>query len=131
MKPLHFDQAVKNIRSRDPRFELEAYSFLSEALNNSVSQLKEEKQPNRHVSAAELLHGFKDIALKQYGPMAITLLNEWGLKQTSDIGDMVFQLIDEGMFGKQDSDALEDFSGVFDFHEVFTKPYLPKNEKSV
>lgn len=127
MKPLHFDQAVKSIRSRDPRFEVEAYQFLSEALNQSVIELKEESKPNRHVTAEELLLGFRDLALKEYGPMAITLLNEWGLYTTSDIGTMVFQLIDEGVFGKQDSDQPEDFCDVYDFHKAFTKPYLPKD----
>ena len=129
MKPLHFDQAVKNIRERDARFETEAYTFLSEALNTTVSKLTESKQPNRHVTAQELLFGFRDLALKEYGPMAITLLEEWGLKQTADIGDMVFQLIEEGLFGKQDSDAIEDFHGVFDFQEAFTQPYQPKSQR--
>ncbi len=127
MQPIHFDQAIKNIRSRDPRFEVEAYIFLSEALNSSVSQLKDGTQPNRHVTAPELLYGLRDLALKQYGPMAFTLLNEWGLHKTDDIGEMVFQLIDEGMFGKQESDSIEDFHGVFDFQETFSKPYLPKS----
>ncbi len=130
MKPLHFDQAVHNIRERDPRFETEAYTFLSEALNTTVSTITESKQPNRHVTAQELLFGFRDLALKEYGPMAITLLEEWGLDKTADIGDMVFQLIGEGMFGKQDSDTIEDFHDVFDFQDAFTRPYLPRSQKS-
>ena len=38
---------------------------------------------------------------------------------------MVFHLIEEGMFGKQDSDTREDFSNAFSFHEAFSMPFLP------
>jgi uncharacterized repeat protein (TIGR04138 family) len=39
---------------------------------------------------------------------------------------MVFHLIDEQMFGKQDSDTKEDFAGAYDFDEAFVKPFQPK-----
>ena len=58
--------------------------------------------------------------------MASTLLSEWGLNQCSDVGDMVFLLIEEQVFGKQDSDTKEDFSDVYSFQEAFVAPYLPK-----
>jgi uncharacterized repeat protein (TIGR04138 family) len=51
---------------------------------------------------------------------------EWGLRESSDIGEMVFHLIDEQMFGKQDSDTKEDFAGAYDFDEAFVKPFQPK-----
>ena len=39
---------------------------------------------------------------------------------------MVFLLIAEGMFGKQDSDSREDFIEYFSFDDVFVTPFLPK-----
>ena len=57
--------------------------------------------------------------------MAFTLLREWGVHSCSDVGDMVFELIEEGMFGKQDSDTREDFADHYDFAEAFLLPYLP------
>ena len=59
--------------------------------------------------------------------MALTLLQEWGVTQCSDVGDMVFELIEEGMFGRQDSDTREDFANHYDFSEAFLSPYLPKD----
>ena len=39
---------------------------------------------------------------------------------------MVFNLIRAGIFGKTDSDRLEDFCDGYDFHEAFVKPFLPE-----
>jgi uncharacterized repeat protein (TIGR04138 family) len=58
--------------------------------------------------------------------MGSTLMKEWGIRQCRDIGEMVFQLIDEGMFGKQDSDSLDDFSEIFDLEDALSRPFLPK-----
>ena len=60
--------------------------------------------------------------------MASTMMTEWGITSCSDIGAMVFQLIEEGVFGKQDSDTLEDFSEIFPLIETLEAPFKPKNE---
>jgi uncharacterized repeat protein (TIGR04138 family) len=61
--------------------------------------------------------------------MASTLMEEWGVRRCQDVGDMVFLLIEEQVFGKQESDRREDFSGDFDFIESLVAPFLPKGEK--
>jgi len=58
--------------------------------------------------------------------MAGTLMNEWNVKQCEDVGKMVFNLVEEGMFGKQDSDKKEDFIPLYTFYDAFTAPFLPK-----
>lgn len=129
MQALRFDAAVDNILKRDDRFDSGAYFFLQEALDFTLKRAKEENNgENRHVSGGELLHGFRDFALQEFGPMSLTLLGEWGIHQCTDIGDMVFHLIEEGMFGKQDSDSREDFGNIFTFYEAFEAPFLPNSE---
>lgn len=128
---MHFDTALENILAKDTRFEAGAYYFLKEALDFTVSSDSKQKLVNsKHVSAKELLYGFKEYALKEYGPMASTLLSEWGIHNCTDIGDMVFLLIEEGMFGKQDSDSPDDFKHYYDFNEAFVLPFLPQSEVS-
>ncbi|NNM30881.1 MAG: hypothetical protein HKO57_15280, partial [Akkermansiaceae bacterium] len=126
MNALRFDAAVDNILSRDKRFEAAAYFFLKDALDYTLKRTKEESGEERHVSGEELLLGFRDCSLEEFGPMAGTLLREWGVRSCSDIGDMVFHLIEEGMFGKQDSDTKEDFRDLFDFDDTFLKPFTPR-----
>lgn len=127
MQPAQFEHAIENILRRDSRFDPQAYLFLKDALDFTLKRAAEDNagQP-RHVSGRELLLGFRDLALQEFGPMAHTLMAEWGLDSTRNVGEMVFHLIDEQMFGKQDSDTLEDFENIFDFDEAFAVPFVPK-----
>lgn len=129
MRVSHFDQAVEQIYSRNQKIAKEAYYLLQDALDYTTEKSKEDGAASNHVSAAELLEGFKKYSLDQFGPMAATLFAEWNLTKCSDIGEMVFSLIDEGIFSKQDSDRPEDFVDLFDFAEVFVEPFLPKHKQ--
>lgn len=127
MQAMQFEQSVVSILKRDKRFDAQAYFFLKDALDFTLKRIAETNGGQaRHVSGPELLAGFRDFALEQFGPMASTLMIEWNITQCQDIGDMVFLLIEEQVFGKQDSDKKEDFSEVFDFQASLTSPFLPK-----
>ena len=125
-----FQDAIAVIVQRDPRFEPDAYLFLKEALDFTVKRSKEnsEDDANRHVSGPELLKGFRDCALEQFGPMASTLLREWGIEECRHVGEMVFSLIGEQVFGKQDSDTLDDFTNIYQFKEAFEDSFLPGSQ---
>ena len=58
-------------------------------------------------------------------------MSEWSIRKCQDVGDMVFHLIEEQVFGKQDSDKKEDFSEVFDFEASLITPFLPKSKAAV
>ena len=127
MQAPRFDAAVENILDREKRFETGAYFLLKDALDFTLKRAREENDgEERHVSGKELLAGFRDHALHEYGPMAHTLLREWGVHSCTDVGEMVFHLIEEGMFGKQDSDSKEDFRDIYDFDDAFVTPFLPE-----
>ena len=122
-----FEDAIKRIIQKDNRFDEDAYYFLKEALDYTAQEASlKSVEHSRHVSAEQLLYGFRDLALKEFGPMASTLFQEWGIKSCSDVGDIVFLLINEGVFGKQDNDAPEDFVEVYSFQSAFVDPYLPR-----
>ena len=73
----------------------------------------------------ELLEGVRQYALKEFGPLVITVFESWGIRACEDIGRMVFNLIDAGVFGKTEEDSMEDFKSVYDFQEAFVKPFAP------
>jgi uncharacterized repeat protein (TIGR04138 family) len=130
MKALQFEQAVEAILKREKRYDPLAYLFLKEALDFTLKRAAEANNGEpRHVSGTELCIGYRDLALEQFGPMAATLMHEWGVRESADIGEMVFHLIDEQMFGKQDSDTKEDFAAAFDFDEAFVAPFEPKKKR--
>lgn len=127
MQPTQFTDAVQSVIQREPQYDLGAYYFLKDALDFTVKRVMEDNDgEHRHVSASELLIGFRDLALQEFGPMASTMMAEWGLSSCSDIGQMVFLLIEEGVFGKQDSDTREDFAELYPLQETLEAPFLPK-----
>lgn len=129
MQPVQFQQAIEVIRRKDPRFDPAAYFFLKDALDFTLKRAQEAAGPEAtspHVTGPQLLAGFRDLALREFGPMAATLFNEWGVRSCTHVGDLVFHLIDAGIFGKQDSDTRDDFREIYDFDDAFVKPFLPR-----
>jgi len=127
MQKIGFAEALDRIVAADPRFDREGYAFLRDALDFTIKSRKKSKtELSRHVSGPELLDGVRQYALKEYGPMVPTVLGYWGIQKCEDIGDMVFNLIKTGVFGKTESDSIEDFHNGYDFDEAFVKPFLPE-----
>ena len=128
MAHLNFDQAIIKIRSTDNRFTPGAYHFIRQSLDHSIQRLGRnapEKKP-AHVSGKELLEGFRDLALKEFGPMAKTVLGEWGIFRCSHVGEIVFQLVQHGILGKSETDKPDDFQEIWTFTEAFESPFQPK-----
>ena len=100
----------------------DAYTFVREAVNFSVSRLSEP----RHVSALELLEGCKLYVQEQYGLLAQSVLESWRIKSADDIGNIVFELINAGLLSADPNDSREDFSVKFDLfdRDVFRVKYM-------
>ena len=147
MQKSDFSDCLDALVAADPRFEKEAYLFVREALDWTLKRQEQagaalrkaqkrsgkdsstaKDEPERHVSGQQLVAGARDLALGEWGPMAITVLAHWGISSTSDIGAIVYNLIDARIFGKNEGDSRTDFDDVFSFHEAFVRPYLPAAE---
>lgn len=121
-----FRAALEKIIEADPRFRFDAYVFVSEALTATAKRLGRSRKKTvreRHISGQELAEGAADFAEHSFGPLAYSVFREWGIKTTRDIGDIVFHLIDAGIFSKTPEDSIEDFDNVFDLRERLT-PHL-------
>src|SRR5438046_2715343 len=126
MQKIGFAEALDSIVASDPRYQRDAYIFLRDALDFTTKQQKKVKGVSvRHVTGPELLDGVRRYALKEFGPMVVTVFDSWGIHSCEDIGHMVFNLIDAGVFGKTEQDSIEDFKKVYDFEEAFVKPFAP------
>lgn len=114
------------IQAKDPRFQSDAYHFVREALDHTQKAIvKENKGKMRHVSGQELLSGIREFALAQFGPMTITVLEEWGVHTCQDFGDIVFNMVETGWLAKTEQDTRADFHDGYDFIEAFRHPFLP------
>ncbi len=127
---------IAELIEKDCRYRLDAYAFVFEALNFAQQELQMGKEipsepvqtekgelaesgPQKHVTGQELCEAIRDYALRQYGYMAKTVLNTWGIQSTSDIGEIVFNLIEIGQMRKTPEDNREDFADLYDFETAF------------
>ena len=108
-----------DILAKDDRFDSRAYDFVLRVIAEASDDAK------GHVTGMELLDYFRDLALDAYGPLAYTVLADWGVRSCEDVGAIVFNLYDSKRIGKTDSDSPADFIGGFDFREEFLGPYTP------
>jgi uncharacterized repeat protein (TIGR04138 family) len=127
MQAASFEEAIEQIAAQDLRYHREAYSFLREALDHTqkITGKPPKKNEVRHVSGQELLNGIREYALHQFGPMTLTVLEEWGIKRCEDFGEIVFNMVESKLLAKTEQDSREDFRSGYDFHDAFRKPFLP------
>jgi uncharacterized repeat protein (TIGR04138 family) len=119
---------LKQVLLDDPRYSIEAYEFLRDALayahdvmgmGHSSSAEEEEEEAERHLTGQELCEAGRRLALEKFGLMAKVVLNSWGIRSTSDFGEIVYNMIRIDEMRKSPSDRREDFDNVFDFQKVF------------
>jgi uncharacterized repeat protein (TIGR04138 family) len=113
------DGIMDRIRMRESRFDERAYLFVLASLEFCQQRLTE----RRHISGRELAYACRDLALERFGVMARLVLEHWGVRATSDIGDIVFTLVDLGLLMSQPSDTRDEFSDVFEFDQAFEREY--------
>jgi len=115
----NFLEVVEEIVAKDPRYKIEAYDFVMSALNYAQSKLDKP----RHVGGRELLEGIREYGLELFGLMTRTVFENWGVRRTEDFGNIVFNMLGEGLLSKTDEDSIEDFKDGYDFKESFDKRY--------
>lgn len=126
MNEQSFEDAVCRICEKGADYDAEAFYFLREGLARASEKAAGESDgARRHVSGRELCEALRDHALAEFGPLALLVLTQWGIYETADFGRMVYALIAEGVFGKNAGDKQSDFDNVYDFEEVFAKPWEP------
>ena len=108
-------EKIQKLIDQNPQYKFEAYSFILAALHFMMSSLP---QP-RHITGQEFCEGIRRYAVDQFGPLARTVLEYWGIKETLDFGKLVFALVDIGLMKKTEEDSLADFKDAYDFKMAF------------
>ena len=145
--------AFMQLLKDDPRFRMEAYQFVREALSygqrfqhEAESELEEEEEDvedldlecfeededletweeeeaESHLTGQVLCQAIRQYATQQYGLLAKVVLNSWGIYTTSDFGEIVYNLISINMMKKSKTDRREDFDDQYDFEDAFVKNF--------
>ena len=155
MRDKRFDKAVAQILEQDNRYPARAYDLMPAVIDYTVrhpapADPSEPPRPQGHVSGRQLAIGFRDYLLAEFGPFAADLLDEINVRSSppaalapfaarlldppptrppADIGNLVYNLISVGVFGKTNADSRADFHAVYDFKEAFRDYYAPRDPK--
>ena len=117
---------IEDIAKEDGRYDAKALRFIYEGLGRTVQKIREDESEQdvpRHISGQELATGLARLATQRWGRLAKMVLNQWSVKTTRDMGEIVYLMISHNWMSAQDSDTIEDFDNVFDFEDVFEKRY--------
>jgi uncharacterized repeat protein (TIGR04138 family) len=133
-------QAMYNLLQSDPRFKFEAYQFVREALAYAHEQMLAASPPpmkpsdakstqeergasggftGHHITGQQLCEACRQYGLQQYGYLTGMVLASWGVRSTSDFGEIVYNLISIEQMRKSESDRREDFDDVYAFDTAF------------
>ncbi len=137
--------SLHRLLRKDPRYPLDAYLFVREALSFAADELNLgsaqfeapildiEAQPSdeegiveRHLTGQELCEAIRQYAINQFGYMAQVVLGNWGIRATGDFGDIVYNMIEVGLMKKSPQDCRTHFDDVYDFEEVFERQFQMK-----
>jgi len=118
--PINAAEKFRRLLKTDRRYQPEAYNFLYEALEYTLKHVVSPRgRSNQHVTGQELLEGIRRYSIEQFGCLARLVLATWGIQRTDDFGEMVFNLVNQDLMGKQESDSKKDFHRIYDFEDVF------------
>jgi len=121
MNELQFAQGMlERILAKEPRYPERAYLFLLAGIEFLQGRLP----LRRHVTGAELSWACRDLAIKQFGLLAPSVLGYWNITSTADFGRIVFTLVDVGLLMTQPEDRLEDFINVYEFADAFSAAHV-------
>ena len=132
------------LMEQDDRYKPEAYEFVRSALAyahdvmelgqitpEKLAELKQDDEipEEAHLTGQQLCEAIRQLSLIQFGFMAKTVLNNWGIHETLDFGELVYNMIEAGMMKKSQSDSKTDFANVFDFKTAFVKEFSGRNKE--
>jgi len=125
---MSFRDDLAGVLARDSRYSIHAYVFIFDAIDftkklrrGAKSRLKKRRGPGQHhLTGHQLCEGACTMALAHYGLLAKVVLRQWGIRSTSDLGEIVYNLIASGDLEKTSSDSRSDFDDVFNLEQALT-----------
>jgi len=116
-----FLKDIEELADADGRYNKAAYLFIYDALQYTVEKLGKESLPKqqRHVSGRDLVQALSEYGMNQFGPLTASVFEHWGVRQTRDFGEIVFNLVGANLMSKTEDDCIEDFTNVYEFDDEF------------
>lgn len=113
------EELLDEVMAGDQPYARDAYVFVGESLGYTVQR----SERVGHVSGQELCEGLAEYALSQFGRLARSVIESWGIRSSEDIGEIVFRMVEVGLLRKTEEDRREDFVDALDFDEALDRGF--------
>ncbi len=113
-------KGIEKIAREDGRYSPKAVQFVYDALGYTAKNVTEEPE---HITGPTLCEGIRKLALENWGMLAKLVLNSWGIKNTRDMGEIVYLLIENKWMSAQPTDNIDDFNDIYDLQTTFKKDF--------
>ena len=112
---------IAQIAKEDGRYSPKAVSFIYESLCYTI---KKSNTESGHISAKELCLGISKLAMEKWGRLAMLVLNTSGIKNTKDIGEIVYLMVDKKLMATAPCDTQQDFDNIYDFETILRENFV-------
>ncbi len=106
------------------KYPVNAYGLVFEALHEAI-----EYHGEGHVTGEQVALSFLAVCIKGFGWLASTVCQELNMLRSEDVGAIVFQLVEEKLIGKQESDSEKDFAKIWNLRDLEGIVMVVKGEK--
>jgi uncharacterized repeat protein (TIGR04138 family) len=116
IEEIDFDvDSFADIIAKDDRYDARAYALLADVAHRLES--------DGAVSGPGFADEFRETALDQYGPLAHTVLREWGVRTCADLGEMLVNMTESGRLHGFEDLTPDEFEGLYDLEDSLKGPY--------
>jgi uncharacterized repeat protein (TIGR04138 family) len=114
--PIDIEAMLLDVRRNEPRYRMAAFRFvLTQGIEYTLrTYLGVPQGEYRHMHGREIAEGLRELALREFGPLAFDVWEWWGIRTTRDWGEVVYALIRGGLLHANEGDRIEDFDNVYD-----------------
>lgn len=128
---IDFHDAVQGILAEHREYKAEAYQFLYTVATPGAASHNEVDHPTaHHMTASEFYSAVCRYAMQEYGPMAHTVFDFWGLHTTRDVAAATYHLIAAGILTKQRHESIDDFDSLPTLELMLDAPFQPSSSRS-
>lgn len=120
--PIDVEAMLLDVRRAEPRYRTAAYRFLlMQGIEYTLrTYLGVPHGEYRHMNGREIAQGLRELAVREFGPLAYDVWEWWGIRTTRDWGEVVWALIRAGLLHSNEADRIEDFDDVYDVRVALT-----------
>ncbi len=119
-------KTIEEIAREDGRYDAGAIRFVYEGLGVTIQKIREEQGPEsepKHITGEQLCLGLAQLAVGKWGRLAKMVFDQWRVRTTRDLGEIVYLMIGHKWMSAQEADSIEDFNDLFDFEQMFEKDF--------